>query len=307
MSERSLEGHVAIVTGASRGVGKGIAEELGAAGATVYVTGRSRNEGDGPAVFGTTLPGTVHATAGAVSALGGKGIAVPLDHRDDAAVEALFARVQQEQGRLDLLVNNAYLVPEALLSGRPFWEMPLSVWDEMTDVGVRSHYVAAVHAARCMVAQGRGLIVNTSSPGGANFSITTAYGAGKAAVDRMTADMAHELRPHGVAVVSLWLGLISTERTQVAAQHVPAFDISMAETPRFVGRGVVGLATDASVMAMSGQALYSAELAERYDFTDEHGRRPPARRAQFGEPIRYRPWHRFRPRMNLNANRGERR
>src|SRR5438105_1884625 len=185
MSERLPAGFVAVVTGGSRGVGKGIAEELGAAGATVYVTGRSRSEGDGPVVFGSTLPGTVYATAEAITAFGGKGIAVPLDHRDDAAVEELFARVLREQGQLDLLVNNAYLVPEALFSGRPFWEMPLSVWDDMTDVGVRSHYVAAVHAARAMVRQGRGLVVNTSSPGGANFSITTAYGVGKAAVDRM--------------------------------------------------------------------------------------------------------------------------
>lgn len=288
MAERPLDGAVAVVTGASRGVGKGIALELGAAGATVYITGRSHQDGDGPIVFGSQLPGTVQATAEEVTALGGAGIAVRLDHRDDAAVEALFARVAGERGRLDLLVNNAYFVPDALLSGRPFWEMPLGLWDDMTDVGVRSHYVAAVFAARLMVAQRTGLIVNTSSPGGANFSITPAYGVGKAAVDRMTFDMAHELRPHNVAMVSLWLGLISTERTQVAARHIPAFDISVAETPRFVGRGVVGLAADPDVMALSGQALYSAELADRYGFTDEHGQRPPSRRAQFGAPVQYR-------------------
>lgn len=288
MPEQPLAGSVAIVTGGSRGVGKGIALELGAAGATVYITGRSRAEGDGPEVFGARLPGTVQATADEVTALGGRGVAVPLDHHDDAAVAALFQRVADEQGRLDLLINNAYLVPEALLSGRPFWEMPLSLWDEMTDIGVRSHYVSAALAARQMVAQGRGLIVNTSSPGGANFSMTPAYGVGKAAVDRMTFDMAHELRAHNVAVVSLWLGLISTERTQVAAQHIAAFDISVAETPRFVGRGVVGLASDPAVMALSGQALYSAELADRYGFTDEHGQTPPSRRTQFGAPIQYR-------------------
>jgi NAD(P)-dependent dehydrogenase (short-subunit alcohol dehydrogenase family) len=288
MPEPPLTGYVAIVTGASRGVGKGIALELGAAGATVYVTGRSQRDGDGPVVFGAQLPGTVQATADEVTALGGAGIAVRLDHRDDAAVEALFAQVAAEQGRLDLLVNNAYFVPEALLSGRPFWEMPLDLWDGMTDVGVRSHYVAAVYAARLMVAQGAGLIVNTSSPGGANFSITPAYGIGKAAVDRMAFDMAHELRPHKVAMVSLWLGLISTERTQVAARHIPAFDISIAETPRFVGRGVVGLATDPEVMSLTGRALYSAELADRYGFTDEHGQRPASRRPQFGAPVQYR-------------------
>lgn len=288
MAGRALAGAVAIVTGGSRGVGKGIALELGAAGATVYITGRSGADGDGPVVFGTRLPGTVHATADEVTALGGRGVGVPLDHRDDAAVEALFSRVVEESGHLNLLVNNAYLVPEALLSGLPFWEMPLSLWDEMTDVGVRSHYVAASHAAKQMVRQGNGLIVNTSSPGGANFSMTPAYGVGKAAVDRMTFDMAHELRGHNVAVVALWLGLISTERTHVAARHIAAFDISSAETPRFVGRGVVGLAADPEVMALTSQVLYSAELADRYAFTDEDGHKPPSRRQQFGEPLQFR-------------------
>lgn len=288
MTNRRLDEQVAIVTGASRGVGKGIALELGAAGATVYVTGRSRAGDDGPLVFDEHLPGSVDATAREVSELGGHGVAVGLDHRDDDAVAALFERVVSEHGRLDLLVNNAYLVPDSLLSGLPFWEMPLSLWDEMTDVGVRSHYVAAAFAARQMVREGRGLIVNTSSPGGANFSMTTAYGAGKAAVDRMTFDMAHELRPHNVAVVALWLGLVSTERTLVAARHVPAFDINATETPRFIGRGVVALASDDEMMSLTGKVLYSAELPDRYGFTDEHGGRPASRRSQFGDPIQYR-------------------
>lgn len=288
MTEQQLAGTVAIVTGASRGVGKGIALELGAAGATVYVTGRSRAGDDGPLVFDERLPGSVDATAAELTALGGVGVSVALDHRDDDAVAALFDRVVSEHGRLDVLVNNAYLVPESLLSGLPFWEMPLNLWDEMTDVGVRSHYVSAVFAARQMVRQGHGLIVNTSSPGGANFSMTTAYGAGKAAVDRMTFDMAHELRQHNVAVVSLWLGLVSTERTKVAAQHIGAFDLSTTETPRFIGRGVAALARDENVMSLSGGVLYSAELAERYGFTDEHGHRPASRRSQFGAPIQYR-------------------
>jgi len=139
-----------------------------------------------------------------------------------------------------------------------------------------------------MVPRGKGLIVNTSSPGGANFSNTTAYGVGKVAVDRMTFDMAHELRSHGVSLVSLWLGLISTERTQVAARHMPRFDISTAETPRFVGRGVVALASDPEVMSLSGSILYTAELADRYGFTDEHGNKPASRRPQFGAPPQFR-------------------
>ena len=288
MTDKPLDQKVAIVTGASRGVGKGIAIELGAAGATVYVTGRSRGADDGPVVFDERLPGSVDATAAEVTALGGHGVAVALDHRDDDAVAALFERVAREHGRLDVLVNNAYLVPDSLLSGLPFWEMPLNLWDEMTDVGVRSHYVSAVFAARQMTRQGHGLIINTSSPGGANFSMTTAYGAGKAAVDRMTFDMAHELRQHNVAVVALWLGLVSTERTLVAARHIPAFDLSTTETPRFIGRGVVALTADQRIMTLTGHVLYSAELPERYSFTDEHGRRPASRRGQFGDPIQYR-------------------
>ena len=284
----TLSDTVAIVTGASRGVGKGVALELGHAGATVYLTGRSRGPGDGPLVFDEALPGTVFETAAAVTAAGGTGIAVALDHHDDAAVEALFQRVADERGRLDVLVNNAFYVPPELLSGKPFWERPTAFWDEITDVGVRSTYVASVFGARAMVAAGRGLIVNTSSPGGGNFSMTPAYGVGKVAVDRMAFDMAHELRPHGVSVVSLWLGLISTERTHVAAKHIPAFDLSTCESPRFVGRGVVALASDPNVIEKSGQVLYSAELAQTYGFTDIAGNLPASRRPEFGDPPAFR-------------------
>jgi len=285
----SLTDAVAIVTGASRGVGKGVALELGRAGATVYLTGRSRNPGDGPLVFNEALPGTVFETAAEVTAAGGTGIAVALDHHDDAAVEALFQRVAHEHGRLDVLVNNAFYVPPELLSGKPFWELPTAFWDEITDVGVRSTYVASVYAARAMVAAGRGLIVNTSSPGGGNFSMTPAYGVGKVAVDRMAFDMALELRPYGVSVISLWLGLISTERTQVAAKHIPAFQLSTCESPAFVGRGVVALATDPNLIEQSGRVLYSAELANAYGFTDLDGNIPASRRQQFGNPPEFRP------------------
>lgn len=284
----ALAGQVAVVTGASRGVGKGVAVQLGAAGATVYVTGRSARAGDGPVVFGEALPGTVGETAEAVTAAGGKGIAVPLDHRDDAAVEALFERVEREFGRLDLLVNNAFYVPEALLSGKPFWEQPLSLWDDMTDVGVRSHYVGSVFGARMMVRQRRGLIINTSSPGGGHYTMTPAYGIGKVAVDRMTFDTAHELRPYNVAVVSIWLGLISTERTQVAARNLPQFDTSTAESPAFVGKGVAALASDPGIMARSGSVLYSAELADVYGVTEADGRKPASLRASWGDPPAFR-------------------
>jgi NAD(P)-dependent dehydrogenase (short-subunit alcohol dehydrogenase family) len=229
----------------------------------------------------------VTQTANEVTELGGKGIGVALDHHDDAAVEALFARVKDEQGRLDILVNNAFFVPDALLLGVPFWEMPISLWDDMTAVGVRSSYVASVYAAPLMVGQRSGLIVNTSSPGGGHYTLTPTYGVGKVAVDRMAFDMAHELRQHNVAAVSIWLGLISTERTEVAAKTFEQFDISTAESPRFVGRGVAALAADPDIMSLSGEVMYSAELPERYGFTDLDGSLPPKLRSTWGDPPRF--------------------
>jgi NAD(P)-dependent dehydrogenase (short-subunit alcohol dehydrogenase family) len=264
----ALAGKVAIVTGASRGVGKGCALELGAAGATVYVTGRSVSEGDAP------LPGTVGATAGEVDALGGRGIAVPCDHRDDAQVEALFARVAQEAGRLDVLVNNAFLIPRELTSGKPFWQVPLSNWDDMIDVGTRSAWVASALAARVMVPRGQGLIANISSSGAAEYAWHVAYGVGKAALDRLTADTAHELRAHGVAVVSLWPGLVLTERLQGLRGKTDALDFDGAESQRFTGRAVVALASDPKVIEKSGRAWPSRTLADEYGFTDVDGSLP---------------------------------
>lgn len=283
----ALAGKVAVVTGASRGVGKGIALELGAAGATVYVTGRSTEADSGPLVLSQPLPGTIGETAAEITRLGGEGIAVACDHRQDDQVESVFRRVKQEQSRLDILVNNAYAVPDSLLSGRPFWEQPLSLWDEMTDVGVRSGYVASVFGARLMVPRREGLIVFTSSYGGGHYSHAVAYGVGKTAVDRMAADMAHELRPYGIASVSLWLGLIRTERTLRVAEADDRFDVSLSESPRFIGRCVLALATDPEVMGRSGKVLLTAELGEEYDFTDEDGRRPQSLRNKFGGPPAY--------------------
>ena len=203
MTAPDLRGAVAIVTGASRGVGKGVALGLGEAGATVYVTGRTVTPG--------ALPGTIAETAAQVTALGGRGVAVRCDHAVDAEVEALFARVDADEGRLDVLVNNAFAIPDGQLAGR-FWELPIAHWDTMHTVGLRSHYVAAVLAARRMVAAGRGLIANISSFGAKVYAVNVAYGVGKAGVDCMTRDMGRELAPHGVAVVSLWPGIVRTER-----------------------------------------------------------------------------------------------
>ena len=270
MSE-PLPGKVAIVTGASRGIGKGIALELGAAGATVYVTGRTVSEGDHP------LPGTVGATAHEVDAMGGTGVAVVLDHRDDAAVEALFDRVLAEHGQLDVLVNNAFIVTDQLVSGLPFWEASLSNWDDMIDVGTRSAYVASVFAARAMVPAGHGLIVNVSSSGAEEYAWQVAYGVGKCALDRITADTAHELAPHGVSVVSVWPGFVRTERIDVAVDSgllTASLDLERSESPRFMGRAVVALATAADVARWSGRATAARDLADEYDFTDVDGRLP---------------------------------
>ena len=266
-----LDGKVAIVTGASRGIGKGIALELGAAGATVYATARSTTEADHP------LPGTIGATAHEVDELGGTGIAVALDHRDDAAVEALFDRVLAEHGHLDVLVNNAFIVTDQLTSGLPFWEADVSNWDDMIDVGTRSAYVASVFAARAMVKANAGLIVNVSSSGAEEYAWQVAYGVGKCALDRITADTAHELAAHGVAVVSVWPGFVRTERIDVGAAMglLPeSLDLSTSESPRFMRRAVVALADDGDVARWSGRAVSARDLAEEYGFTDVDGNLP---------------------------------
>jgi NAD(P)-dependent dehydrogenase (short-subunit alcohol dehydrogenase family) len=263
-----LAGRVAIVTGASRGIGKGCAIELGAAGATVYLTGRTLREGDAP------LPGSIAATAQDVDAAGGRGIAVACDHRDDAQVAALFERVLREQGRLDVLVNNAFLIPKELTSGRKFWEVPLSNWDDMLDVGTRSAFVASAFAARAMAPARSGLIANISSSGAQKYAWHVCYGVGKAALDRLTADTALELAPFGVAVVSLWPGLVMTERVARAREHMPGLAHVRGESPRFTGRAVAALAADADALRHTGKALASRALAQEYGFRDVDGSLP---------------------------------
>jgi NAD(P)-dependent dehydrogenase (short-subunit alcohol dehydrogenase family) len=239
--DRALEGRVAIVTGASRGIGRGCAVGLGARGATVYVTARRTSAAEPPE------EGTVEAVAAEIDAVGGKGIAIACDHRDDAAVEAVFDRVRADEGRLDVLVNNAFIIPKELTSGKPFWEVPISNWDDMIDVGTRSAFVASRFAAPMMIEAGKGLIANISSSGAAEYAWHVAYGVGKAALDRLTADTAHELKRHGVAVVSLWPGLVLTERNEANAKHVKGLDFSRAESLYFTGRAVASLAADERV------------------------------------------------------------
>ena len=268
-----LAGKVALVTGASRGVGKGIALGLGEAGATVYITGRTEEEGKAT----VELPGTIYRTAEEVSNLGGKGIAIRCDHVNDEEVRHVFERIQVEEGRLDILVNNIWAGYEHFNDGTKFWEekgfwtVPLARWDKMFQAGVRAHYVASVLAAPLMISQREGLIVNVSSFAAQKDNAGVTYGVAKAADDRMAACMAYELREHNVAVVSLYPGLVRTEGVMKAAPH---FDLSNSESPQFTGRVVAGLAHDPNLMQKSGQVLVAAALALEYGFTDVDGKQP---------------------------------
>jgi NAD(P)-dependent dehydrogenase (short-subunit alcohol dehydrogenase family) len=267
-----LRGRVCVVTGASRGIGKGIALALGEAGATVYVTGRSDAGG---ATEG--LPGTVQETADAVTHRGGQGVAVRLDHTADAEVEALFARVTQEHGRLDLLVNNAWGGYEQHDWSRfvaPFWEQPLRHWSGMFEAGVRAALSASRLAAPLMLPNRRGLIVHTTAWDRDKYLGNLFYDVAKAAVNRLAFGMARELQPHHVAVVALAPGFVRTERVLAAfagAGRAPG----NLESPEYTGRAVVALAGDANVMARSGRVLTVGQLAAEYGFTDVDGRQWP--------------------------------
>ena len=280
---------VAVVTGASRGVGKGIAIALGAAGMTVYLSGRSATQSNSQ-LRGKPLPGSLAETAEAVTRAGGKGIAVPCDHRDDEQVRELFARVEREQGRLDLLVNNAAFLHENLIDPGPFWEKPLELVD-ILDVGLRSAYVASYHGAKQLVRNGHGLIAFVSSFGAGCYMHGPAYGAQKSGCDKFAADMAIDLEHTGVAAVSLWLGPQRTERTAIAgaerADQYEAF-MAMAETPEFNGRVIHALLNDPNLLALSGQTLITAEVAQGYGITEAEGRQPPSYREMLGAP---RPQH----------------
>ncbi|MCM2313028.1 MAG: SDR family NAD(P)-dependent oxidoreductase [Steroidobacteraceae bacterium] len=281
---------IAVVTGASRGVGRGVAEALGAAGMTVYVTGRSEQEGD-CRVGDAHLGGTIHATAAAVTAAGGRGIAVHCDHADDTQVEALFERIGREQGRLDILVNNAICIDDSLIEPGPFWTKPRSQV-RILDVGLRSSYIAAHCAAPLLLKSGHGLIAFTSSYGAGCYMHGPAYGAQKAGCDKMAADMAVDFEGTGVAAVSLWLGMQRTERTEFAARRRPdAYGGigTRSESPQFTGRVIDALWRDSALPGLSGQTHIVAELALRYGIRDEDGRQPPSWRATLGAPRDYHP------------------
>ncbi len=276
-----LNGRVCLVTGASLGVGKGIAIALGAAGATVYVTGRSAKAGDNP--FG----GTVFATAEEVTKRGGRGVAVVCDHSDDNRVRALFERITSESGRLDILVNNAIAIPDGLTETGPFWEKPLG-FVKLLDVGLRSNYVASYLAAPLLIKQG-GLIFNSSSPGARSYVHGPAYGAAKAGGDKMSHDMAHDFKPFGVAVISVWLGLVKTEKVMMIDANKSKYGpmLAVAESPEFGGLIIDAVFNDSKRMELSGETFFASELAERYGVKDIDGSQPPSGRAFLGPPSEF--------------------
>jgi NAD(P)-dependent dehydrogenase (short-subunit alcohol dehydrogenase family) len=252
----NLKNAVAVVTGATRGVGRGVARELARQGARVFITGRSVPD---HAPFDEPIT------------------AIHCDHRDDAQVDAVFDRVAQQAETIDVLVNNVWGGYERMIDNgaftwlRPFWEQPLWRWDAMFTAGVRAHYHASQLAARMMVPQRRGLIVNISFWASQKHLGNVAYGVSKAATDKMTLDMAMELTPHGVAVISLYPGLVRTEKVMEAAAYL---DLSNSESPDFIGRAVAALAADPDVLRRSGQVVVAAALAREYGFTDLDGKTP---------------------------------
>lgn len=266
----SMEGQVCVVTGASRGIGRGIALQLCQAGAIVYITGRQKE--------------TLRATAKEAQSRGGRCVPVVCDSSQESQVQSLFEQVDREQhGRLDVLVNNAYAGVQTIMDNfkKPFWECPASMWDDINNVGLRGHYLCSVYGARMMVPAGRGLIVVISSVGGLQYLFNAPYGVGKAACDRMAADCALELRRHGVSYVSLWPGMVQTEMLVDHAKKVNTDDpfmkklkseLSSAETTEMSGRCVVALATDPNILSLSGKVLPSCDLARRYGLRDVDGR-----------------------------------
>ncbi len=279
---------VAVVTGASRGAGRGIAVALGQHGCTVYVTGRSQKSGDAP------LPGTIHETAAAVTAAGGTGIAVCVDHGNDAEVRALFEQVRREQGRLDILVNNAFAAHDRMIGPGRFWEKPLDLVD-MWNVGLRGSYVSAYYGSQILAEQEQGLIVFTSAAGARHYVFGPAYGVHKAGLDKMAADMAVDLRTVNVTSLSIWMGALLTERMQALFEQDPEkyrqFNASNMETPEFTGHVIWAAFNDPERMALSGKAHIGAELALTYGVKDEDGRQPPSYRDRHGiHPIDQHPY-----------------
>ena len=283
----SLAGKICVVTGATRGLGKGIALQLGEQGATVYITGRTLDSQKGPGTLGS-----LKETAEEIVARGGVCIPVQCDHSNDEEIQRLFDQISREQeGRLDVLVNNAFSAVQALTaaSGVKFWEQPVSIWDTVNNVGLRNHYICTALASKMMVPRKQGLIVNVSSAGGLFYMIHAAYGVGKEAVDRMAVDCGKELRKHNVACLSLWTGGVHTEiidklfgdrRTQATEKPIDERAETMAkyflqgESTEYIGKCVVNLAKDPNIMKKTASVHISMDLGAEYGFVDIDGSKP---------------------------------
>ena len=268
-----LAGKICVVTGATRGIGRGCAIALAEEGATIYITGRSNGDGE------LTLSGSVAA----IEEAGGKGIAMQVDHANDNEIEAFFEMVKADAGKIDILVNNVYKIPSPPAWGGGFWDHPIQIWDDQVGIGLRAHYVASWHAAPLMFAAGEGgLIVNVSSPGGQSYHFSSSYGAGKAGLDRLTADMAIELEPKGIAAVTLYPGSVATEFIAAHAQQ-NGTDLSESQTPLGVGRTVPALAVCEDLMARSGSIQWVEDLSREFDIRDERGELAPSYKARDAE------------------------
>jgi NAD(P)-dependent dehydrogenase (short-subunit alcohol dehydrogenase family) len=269
---------IAVVTGASRGAGAGIARALGSHGYTVYLTGRTERSDL------SAQPGSIQDTAEQVNALGGNGIAVRVDHADDEQVKDLFERVRQEHGRVDVLVNNAAIIRDEMMGRTKFWEEPLNVMDTLA-VGVRSGYVATVFAAPLMLPQRKGLVVFTSASGAVHYAFGPAYGVPKAGTDKMAADMAVDFEGTGIAAVSIWMGSLLTQRVRDIVARNPTklgYILDIAETPELTGHIISRLYEDPDLNDLSGQTLIGAELAVKYGIKDAEDRQPPSCRDLHG-------------------------
>ena len=275
-----LSGRVAVVTGASRGIGKGIAIGLGEAGATVYVTGRTRGTGDR----------TIDTTAELVSLAGGQGLAVEVDHAIDDEIDGLFRLVESEHGGLDILVNNVFKIPAPPAWEGGFWEHPLEIWDDQVGIGLRSHYVASRSAAPLLFRCTGSMIFNITSPAGFTYLFNAAYSIGKAALDRMTHDLGIELLPKGVSVIGLRPGPVRTEFIQDQASAGVSVLTEGVETPIFIGRVVAAIATDQDRFEMTGRVHWTTDLGSHYRLVDEDGAVPVSARERFKDAPRADPY-----------------
>ncbi|GMT15498.1 hypothetical protein PFISCL1PPCAC_6795 [Pristionchus fissidentatus] len=287
-STPSLNGKIALVTGASRGIGRGIALQLGQAGATVYITGRQPNESlQNNCEYGDALP-TLEKTKQDIEDRGGKAVLVYCDHSDSESVKALFERIDSENGVLDILVNNAFSAVNDInnTEGKPFYELDPNLWDKVNNVGLRNHYICSVYAARMMTKRKSGLIINVSSIGGLTYAFNVAYGVGKMALDRMAADMAEELKDTGVTIFSLWPAAVKTEcaRELITAGKVQQVvkaptdmieeSLTTGETVEYAGRCIVHMAADTKVNKRAGKIVFTSDVARHYGFKDIDGATP---------------------------------